>query len=147
MFRRGGGARWREILQLLDETLKQRRSPPRSDLVALLDVVIGRVHVHLEAVRNHEVARVLMPLAVRRTECLFKIFYCCSPLVCSPSLWKGFRHSAQPGRISPPGWSLLPGAPALTRAGLSPARTARLTGRTIQAWYQNPKNTKFGRIQ
>ena len=70
MFRRGGGARWREILQLLDETLKQRRSPPRSDLVALLDVVIGRVHVHLEAVRNHEVARVLMPLAVRRTECL-----------------------------------------------------------------------------
>src|SRR3974390_3214716 len=70
MFRRGGGARWREILQLLDETLKQRLSPPRSDLVALLDVVIGRVHVHLEAVRNHEVARVLMPLAVRRTECL-----------------------------------------------------------------------------
>jgi hypothetical protein len=30
------------------------------------------------------------------------------------------------GRISPPGWSLLPSAPARTRAGLSPARTARL---------------------
>src|SRR3974390_1810069 len=70
----------------------------------------------------------------------FKIFYCCSPLVCSPSLWKGFRHSARPGWISPPGWSLLPGAPALTRAGLSPARTARRTGRTIHAWYQTRKH-------
>ena len=35
------------------------------------------------------------------------------------------------GRISPSGWSLLPGAPALTRTGLAPARTTRLSGRTL----------------
>src|SRR5262249_6812551 len=34
-------------------------------------------------------------------------------------------------RISPSGWSLLPGAPPLTRTGLPPARTTRLSGRTI----------------
>src|SRR3954451_11881364 len=39
------------------------------------------------------------------------------------------------GRISPPGWSLLPGAPALTRTGLPPARTTRLSGRTIVLFY------------
>jgi len=49
-----------------------------------------------------------------------------APLSC-----KGFRHSARRGRISPLGWSLLPGAPALTRTGLTPARTIRLSGRTI----------------
>ena len=46
-------------------------------------------------------------------------------------LLQGFRHSARPTRISPLGWSLLPGAPALTRTGLSPARTTRLSGRTM----------------
>jgi hypothetical protein len=55
---------------------------------------------------------------------------CCGPPVCSP-LFQGFRHAARLGRISPPGWSLLPGAPALTRTGLAPARTTRLSGRTI----------------
>lgn len=45
--------------------------------------------------------------------------------------FKGFRHSASAGRISPPASSLLPGATALTRTGLSPARTIRLSGRTI----------------
>ena len=49
----------------------------------------------------------------------------------APLSFKGFRHSARLGRISPPGWSLLPGAPALTRTGLAPARTSRLSGRTI----------------
>ena len=44
----------------------------------------------------------------------------------APLSFKGFRHSARLGRISPPGWSLLPGAPALTRTGLAPARTTRL---------------------
>src|SRR5258708_5328121 len=44
---------------------------------------------------------------------------------------EGFRHSARLGRISPPSWSLLPGAPALTRTGLPPARSTRLPGRTI----------------
>jgi hypothetical protein len=42
-----------------------------------------------------------------------------------------FDTPLHPDRISPPGWSLLPGAPAFTRAGLSPARTARLSGRTM----------------
>ena len=58
-----------------------------------------------------------------------------SPVVAArwfaPLSFKGFRHSARPERISPLGWSLLPGAPALTRTGLSPARTIRLSGRTI----------------
>src|SRR5665213_1062509 len=49
----------------------------------------------------------------------------------APLFFKGFRHSASHGRISPPDGSLLPGAPALTRTGLSPARTSRLSGRTI----------------
>src|ERR1035437_9862680 len=49
----------------------------------------------------------------------------------APLCFKGFRHSAWLGRISPPGWSLLPGAPALTRTGLAPARTTRLSGRTM----------------
>ncbi len=49
----------------------------------------------------------------------------------APLSFKGFRHSARLGRISPPGWCLLPGAPALTRTGLSPARTSRLSGRTM----------------
>src|SRR5579872_5074948 len=49
----------------------------------------------------------------------------------APLSFKGFRHSAWLERISPSGRSLLPGAPALTRTGLSPARTSRLSGRTI----------------
>ena len=49
----------------------------------------------------------------------------------APLSFKGFRHSAWLGRISPPGWSLLPGASALTRTGLPPARTTRLSGRTM----------------
>jgi hypothetical protein len=49
--------------------------------------------------------------------------------------FKSFRHSAWLGRISPSGRSLLPGAPALTRTGLSPARTSRLSGRTIGHQY------------
>ncbi len=50
----------------------------------------------------------------------------------APLFFKGFRHSASYGRISPPAWSLLPGAPALTRTGLPPARPSRLrSGRTI----------------
>jgi hypothetical protein len=49
----------------------------------------------------------------------------------APLSFQGFRHSARLGRISPPGWSLLPGAPALTRTGLPPARTTRLSGRTM----------------
>jgi hypothetical protein len=42
-------------------------------------------------------------------------------------------NSARLGPISPPGWSLLPGAPALGRTGLSLARTMRLSGRIIRA--------------
>jgi hypothetical protein len=57
-----------------------------------------------------------------------------SPIVAArwfaPLCCKGFRHSARPTRISPLGWSLLPGAPALTRTGLAPARSTRLSGRT-----------------
>ena len=49
----------------------------------------------------------------------------------APLSFKGFRHSASYGRISPPAWSLLPGTPALTRTDLSSARTSRLSGRTI----------------
>src|SRR5450432_1401045 len=49
----------------------------------------------------------------------------------APLSFKGFRHSARRGRISPSGWSLLPGAAALTRTGLAPARTSRLSGRTM----------------
>lgn len=49
----------------------------------------------------------------------------------APLSFKGFRHSASYGRISPPAWSLLPGAPALTRTGLAPARKPRLSGRII----------------
>jgi len=49
----------------------------------------------------------------------------------APLSFKGFRHSASYGRISPSAWSLLPGAPALTRTGLSPVRTSRLSGRTM----------------
>ena len=58
-----------------------------------------------------------------------------SPIVAArwfAPLLQGFRHSARPTRISPLGWSLLPGAPALTRTGLSPARTTRLSGRTMR---------------
>jgi len=36
------------------------------------------------------------------------------------------------GRISPSDWSLLPGASALTRTGLPPARSTRLPGRTMR---------------
>src|ERR1035441_2294743 len=53
----------------------------------------------------------------------------------APLSFKGFRHSARLGRISPPGWRLLPGVSALTRTGLSPARTIRLSGRTILLSY------------
>ena len=53
----------------------------------------------------------------------------------APLCFKGFRHSAWYGRISPPAWSLLPGAPALTRTDLSSARTTRLSGRTIALHY------------
>jgi hypothetical protein len=49
----------------------------------------------------------------------------------APLFFKGFRHSASYGRISPPDGSLLPGAPALTRTDLSSARKSRLSGRTI----------------
>src|SRR5215467_4188526 len=55
----------------------------------------------------------------------------------APLSFKGFRHSARLGRISPPGWSLLPGAPALTRTGLSPARTMRLSGRAMADYIVN----------
>src|SRR5450759_4316726 len=62
-----------------------------------------------------------------------------SPVVAArwfaPLSFKGFRDSARRGRISPFGWSLRPGAPALTRTGLSPARTTRLSGRTIYPLY------------
>jgi len=62
-----------------------------------------------------------------------------SPVVAArwfaPLSFKGFRHSARHGRISPLGWSLLPGAPALTRTGLAPARTTRLSGRTMEPLY------------
>ena len=52
----------------------------------------------------------------------------------APLCFKGFRHSASYGRISPPDGSLLPGAPALTRTDLSSARTSRLrSGRTMPA--------------
>src|SRR5258708_39501756 len=50
--------------------------------------------------------------------------------------FKGFRHSARLGWISPSGWSLLPGAPALTRTDLSSARTTRLSGRTMDILYE-----------
>jgi hypothetical protein len=54
----------------------------------------------------------------------------------APLSFKGFRHSAWHGRISPPVWSLLPGAPALTRTDLSSARTTRLrSGRTIATFH------------
>src|SRR5256885_7897460 len=56
--------------------------------------------------------------------------------------FKGFRHSAWLGRISPSGRSLLPGAPALTRTGLSPARTSRLSGRTIGNQYSASSEQK-----
>ncbi len=42
------------------------------------------------------------------------------------------------GRISPPAWSLLPGAPALTRTDLSSARKSRLAGRTMVRVYGSP---------
>src|SRR5579863_6816377 len=53
----------------------------------------------------------------------------------APLSFKGFRHSARLGRISPSGWSLLPGAPALTRTRLSLVRRTRLSGRTMQLFY------------
>ena len=65
-----------------------------------------------------------------------------SPIVAArwlaPLCCKGFRHSARPARIFPLGWSLLPGAPALTRTGLAPARTTRLSGRTMPRLYLIP---------
>jgi len=69
-----------------------------------------------------------------------------SPVVAArwfaPLSFKGFRHSARLGRISPPGWSLLPGAPALTRTGLSPARTTRPSGRTMAPFYAKTGRAK-----
>ncbi len=54
---------------------------------------------------------------------------CCGPRACSPlgsSCWlAGFRHPARPPGSRPVGWGLLPGAPALAGAGLSPAGEAR----------------------
>jgi hypothetical protein len=58
----------------------------------------------------------------------------------APLSFKGFRHSASCGRISPPDGSLLPGAPALTRTDLSSARTPRLSGRTMLPVYQEHAN-------
>lgn len=49
-----------------------------------------------------------------------------APLSC-----KRFRRSAWLGRISPLGWSLLSGAPALTRRGLAPAGRSRISGRAM----------------
>ena len=40
--------------------------------------------------------------------------------------------------ISLPGWGPLPGALALTRTGLSPARRTRLSGRTMGELYKLP---------
>src|SRR5579862_3025024 len=57
----------------------------------------------------------------------------------APLSFKGFRHSARLGRISPSGWSLLPGAPALTRTRLSLVRTTRLSGRTMQEILASPR--------
>src|ERR1700733_13763103 len=49
----------------------------------------------------------------------------------APCSFTGFRRPALARRISPSGWGLLPGAPALTRTDLSSARTTRLSGRTM----------------
>src|SRR5258708_39777203 len=57
--------------------------------------------------------------------------------------FKGFRHSARLGWISPSGWSLLPGAPALTRTDLSSARTTRLSGRTMSSFYTHENLAQF----
>src|SRR5437016_14670738 len=62
----------------------------------------------------------------------------------APLSFKGFRHSARLGRISPLGWSLLPGATALTRTGLPPARTTRLSGRTTHSVYNRGARCAFG---
>jgi len=52
-----------------------------------------------------------------------------------PVSFNGFRRPALAGGISAFGWDLLPGAPALTRTGLSPARRTRLSGRTMNSLY------------
>src|SRR5436190_24383176 len=57
--------------------------------------------------------------------------------------FKGFRHSAWLGWISPSGRSLLPGAPALTRTGLAPARTTRLSGRTMSLLHAESHATEI----
>src|SRR5512140_3417155 len=49
---------------------------------------------------------------------------CCGPRCCSPPAAlavEGFRHQASPFSLSAPGAGLLPGSPAITRTGLSPA--------------------------
>jgi hypothetical protein len=53
---------------------------------------------------------------------------CCGPRCCSPPTAfaaQGFRRHASPFGLSAPGGGLLPGAPALTRTGLSPAGSMR----------------------
>ena len=54
----------------------------------------------------------------------------CSPFICSPLL-QGLSTLRLAARISPRDRSLLPGASALTRTGLAPARTSPLSGRTM----------------
>src|SRR5579863_7454527 len=49
----------------------------------------------------------------------------------APCSFTDFRRPALAVRISPAGWGLLPGAPALTRTRLSLARRTRLSGRTM----------------
>jgi hypothetical protein len=67
----------------------------------------------------------------RRTGPEFQAGYTVPPLVCSP-LFQRLLTLRSAGRISPSGWSLLPGASALTRTGLPPVRTTRLSGRTMR---------------
>jgi len=50
----------------------------------------------------------------------------------APVFFNGFRHPARTEGIAALVWGLLPGAPALTRTGLAPARRTRLSGRTMR---------------
>jgi hypothetical protein len=53
-----------------------------------------------------------------------KLHFMLRPACLLPPL-RGFEHPASDTQISPPAWGLLPGAPALTGTGLSPAGEMR----------------------
>jgi len=86
----------------------------------------------------------LIPAVFARPGCqvgslLFRIALCPRATACDPEevqhplrsrMLSGLFPSVSRAFDTPLGWSLLPGAPALTRTGLAPARTTRLSGRT-----------------